>query len=222
MVQSHGKTSKTIVCGTIGRKVPKTHAAYVDQFQSTLYAKMAQDHLTDPAQYLVPGAQQFLEQTKIPKVVLTGGVYEWRKKAAEELGIWRLFDGLHGSGQKTNRIREALRSRDLSPHQALIIGDSQNDVRSGREAGIFAIGLARNPKAAADFRAMPERERPHAIIHNDFTAWEAITSALKIPVWASRLEEDPVGSKQSAEGNKDGLWTTVVAACVYVAYNNGE
>ena len=58
----------------------------------------------------------------------------------KNLGIYHFFDGIYGSGpeapHKADVIRQALKTHQLAPEQAIIIGDTKFDMQGAQETDI--------------------------------------------------------------------------------------
>ena len=64
---------------------------------------------------------------------------------AKNLGIYHFFDGIYGSSpeapHKSDVIRQALQTHQLSPEQAIIIGDTKFDMLGAQETGIQKLAV---------------------------------------------------------------------------------
>lgn len=89
----------------------------------------------------VKGALQVLKAKGIPMGIVTSGFYETCSKELEELGIREYFDVIVGAGDVTQHKPNAQPALiccarlGVTPQEALLIGDSKNDIACGNNAG---------------------------------------------------------------------------------------
>ena len=123
---------------------------------------------------LYPGVSDaLLSLSGTPLAVLTNKPGDLSRELLEGLGIARYFFRVLGGGDTASRkpdpsgLLELLRGVKASPREALMVGDSAIDVRTGREAGTFTAGVlyGLDPKgvvsAGPDFCVRDPREIPH-------------------------------------------------------------
>ena len=64
---------------------------------------------------------------------------------SKNLGIYHFFDGIYGSSpkapHKADVIRQALKTHQLAPEQAIIIGDTKFDMLGAQETGIQKLAV---------------------------------------------------------------------------------
>jgi len=120
---------------------------------------------------LFPGSHGLLEfcsNAGIRMAILTGKDQERTEEILEYFGLLRFFEVVAGSDQLTHSkphpegILFALGRLGCQPHDAVMIGDSVNDILCAQRAGVFAIGVTWGTK--------PERLRrlcaPNRLVDN--------------------------------------------------------
>lgn len=112
----------------------------VDSFKK-FYFKHLLDHTK-----LYAGVLETLSHfSHIPKVIVTNKSQIFADRLVEELNLKNHFEGVFGSEAFTKQkpdpepIKEVCRRWRVAPHQAAIIGDSENDILAGRGAGALTI-----------------------------------------------------------------------------------
>ena len=89
----------------------------------------------------VPGAESFLNETSLPLYVVSAMPLRDLKQIVERRGLAQLFRGLYGSpGRKPDQLRDILAREGLAPDRLVFVGDSPNDLKAAREAGVRFIG----------------------------------------------------------------------------------
>ena len=100
--------------------------------------------------YLYPGVSDFLEAMKdrgIKQVVITNKSEQFTDRLLQLMGIDHYFDLTIGGDSLTEKkphpmpLLYAMQKFNISSDQALMIGDSVNDIRAARAAGVCVIGL---------------------------------------------------------------------------------
>jgi phosphoglycolate phosphatase len=123
---------------------------------------------------LYPGVLETLRALDgTPLAVLTNKPGDLSRELLEGLGVARFFSRVVGGGDTPSRkpdpagLLEVVRGCGASPREALMVGDSAIDVRTGRGAGTFTAGVlyGLDPQgvlsAGPDFRIQDPREIPH-------------------------------------------------------------
>lgn len=151
------------------------HNPRPEEIESALrsFREFYQVHLTEFTR-LYPGAQEvLLHYAGKKKAILTNKPEEYALPLIERLGLHSYFDLIiAGNGRRALKpdpqgIREILEKTAVPAQQAVMIGDSENDVLAGQAAGCLTFF------AAYGFRN-PERVLP---LHPDF--WADNLPALK-------------------------------------------
>lgn len=106
----------------------------------------------------VPGAESFLNETSLPLYVVSAMPLRDLRLIVERRGLAPRFRGLYGSpGRKPDQLREILTREGLSPDRLVFVGDSPNDLKAAREAGVRFVGR-RNAEdfGATDTEILPD------------------------------------------------------------------
>lgn len=111
---------------------------------------------TDPEEYLISGAAEFLKRMKelgVKMYVASGTDHPDVLREAEALGVKDYFDEIAGAPvREMNCSKEAVLKRlienyGLSGDQVAVIGDGKVEISLGRAAGARTVGLATNETA---------------------------------------------------------------------------
>lgn len=112
-----------------------------------LYRGHYADHLLDKTK-LYPGVQEVLEHFKPRKqAVITNKPEDSSHKILSGLGIDSYFFQIVGGGGKfaskpsPDSVLELMRLAGAAPNETAFIGDSNIDVQTGRNAGVYTIGI---------------------------------------------------------------------------------
>lgn len=105
------------------------------------------EHLTDFTRPY-PGIRETLEKlSRYKKAVISNKRELLSKKLLEELGLLKFFDIVLGSDSVSERkpspepVRKVLEILKIKPDEALIVGDSDLDIKAGREAGVSTVAV---------------------------------------------------------------------------------
>ena len=96
---------------------------------------------------LFPNIVDLLEKlsSSYPLYITTTKNTPTAQDMAKNLGIYHFFDGIYGSSpeapHKSDVIRQALQTHQLSPEQAIIIGDTKFDMLGAQETGIQKLAV---------------------------------------------------------------------------------
>ncbi len=134
-----------------------------------IYFRFYDAHCTDHT-HVYPGVRETLEQLRgKKKVVLSNKGEYYTRKILHRLQLAEAFDMILGGDSLTEKkphprpVRYILNALNVDPQRALIIGDSPQDIQSGKGAGIYtcAVLYGYRPESrlkGADFkiRSMPE------------------------------------------------------------------
>lgn len=99
---------------------------------------------------LYPGAAELLAACRvacIPLACVTNKPYAPARALLDDMGILEPFDLLLGGDSLPHKkphpgpLQHCLRHFDLAPGQALMVGDSRNDVEAARAAGVPCVAL---------------------------------------------------------------------------------
>ncbi|MBU0530565.1 MAG: HAD-IA family hydrolase [Candidatus Aenigmatarchaeota archaeon] len=88
-----------------------------------------------------------LEKTEYKKALITNTTYELTKMILEKAELFEYFDSVVTCDQvergkpSPDMIFKACENLDVRPQEAVIIGDSSNDMEAGKAAGCSTIGL---------------------------------------------------------------------------------
>ena len=89
----------------------------------------------------VPGAEEFLRDSKLPLYVISAMPLRELKIIVDKRGLDSRFKGLYGSpGRKADQLREVLTRESLAPDEVVFVGDSENDRKAAVETGVVFIG----------------------------------------------------------------------------------
>ncbi|MFK0571574.1 phosphoglycolate phosphatase [Endozoicomonas sp.] len=100
--------------------------------------------------YLYPGVSEFLQAMKdrgIKQVVITNKSEQFSHRLLQLMGIEHYFERVLGGDSLPEMkphpmpLLHAMKMLDTPTHQALMIGDSINDIRAAKAAGVKVIGL---------------------------------------------------------------------------------
>lgn len=98
----------------------------------------------------VPGAEEFLGETKLPLYVVSAMPLRDLRLIVERRGLAPRFRGLYGSpGRKADQLREILAGEKIAAGRLAFVGDSPNDLAAARETGVRFVGR----RNAEDFGA---------------------------------------------------------------------
>jgi len=101
-------------------------------------------------QKLSRGVRDYLlraRQLSLKTAIASSSTYEWVSKHLKRLKIMHYFDSIHtvdqtGIGKPNPELYLlALKSLDVSPHEALAFEDSPNGITAAKSAGIFCIAI---------------------------------------------------------------------------------
>jgi phosphoglycolate phosphatase len=106
------------------------------------------DHMLDNT-VTYPGVREALEALgQHPMAVLTNKPVRFSEKILEGLGIARYFRFVYGGNSFETKkpdpegMNVILRAFELEPREAMLVGDSDVDVRTARNAGTWACGVS--------------------------------------------------------------------------------
>lgn len=95
-----------------------------------------------------PGVREGLEMLMgRPMAVLTNKPVRFSEKILDGLGITRYFQYVYGGNSFERKkpdpmgVQVLLRDFQVAPRQAMIVGDSEIDVQTARNAGTWAVGV---------------------------------------------------------------------------------
>lgn len=104
-------------------------------------------HLTDNTRPY-PGVKEVLEELKgYKKAVISNKLEALSKKTLEGLGLLKYFDMVIGSDTTPEKkpspvpVLTVLNKLNVSPEEAVIVGDSDLDIEAGKSAGILTIAV---------------------------------------------------------------------------------
>jgi len=119
------------------------------EFFLSYYREHKLDHTTvypGIAQALA-GIQQSSNGTPRRLAVLTNKPVKASRAIVEGLGLGQFFSQVYGGNSFATKkpdpqgARQLLQESNLTPERAAIVGDSQVDVRTGRNAGLWTVGV---------------------------------------------------------------------------------
>jgi phosphoglycolate phosphatase len=119
------------------------------EFFLSYYREHKLDHTT-----VYPGIAQALAAiqrssngTPRQLAVLTNKPVKPSRAIIEGLGLWQFFSQVYGGNSFATKkpdpqgARQLLQESQVTPERAAIVGDSQVDVRTGRNAGLWTVGV---------------------------------------------------------------------------------
>ena len=129
---------------------------------------------------VVSGIKKLLEALK-PKVemhVISGGRTKVHRECARQIGFTGFFKSFHGSDEydKQEFLEKIMRDKSLLPNQLVMIGDGAYDIKSAKDAGCVAVGIAYDEQS----RQMLIDAGADIIINNNFLDLDAILGVLNI------------------------------------------
>lgn len=112
-----------------------------------IFKKHYDDHCLDTT-LLFSGVTEVLKHfEKTPKVIITNKSQGFSEKIVNGLGLMPLFKGLYGGDTNFPKkpdptvVHHLLQSFGATPDRTVIIGDSQVDMETGKNAGILTCGV---------------------------------------------------------------------------------
>jgi phosphoglycolate phosphatase len=118
------------------------------------------DHMLDNT-VTYPGVREGLEMLKhCPMAVLTNKPVKFSQAILDGLGLARYFRVVYGGNSFSTKkpdpagARAVLQDFQVSPAEAMLVGDSEVDVRTARNAGIWCCGVSYG-LGPEGFRAYP-------------------------------------------------------------------
>jgi len=158
-----GRTDPTIIREGLEahgiRAVDGTYSQYVDRYLHHLTREMA----SSPLKKVMPGIREILEALKnvgngTPVLgLLTGNLESGARIKLQDLRLWDYFSvGAFGSdhddrnrllGVALDRCRSVL-GREISPEEALVVGDTPKDIECSQPFGAAAVAVATGPYSA--------------------------------------------------------------------------
>ena len=100
--------------------------------------------------YLYPGVSRFLQAMQacgVKQSIITNKSEAFTEQLLKLMGINHYFDLVLGGDSLSEKkphpmpLLHTLKALDIAPNKAVMVGDSVNDVRAARAAGIAVIGL---------------------------------------------------------------------------------
>ena len=126
----------------------KTHDPEQIERGMQIYRTYYRAHLLDNTG-LYPGARQVLDYFKERKqAVITNKPNPYSKEILQALGVNSYFveiiagDSIYGRKPDPASVKMLLAREGVSREDALLVGDSPIDVETGRNAGVFTVGVA--------------------------------------------------------------------------------
>lgn len=112
-----------------------------------IFRKHYDDHLLDATETF-PGVRETLKRFEAKtKVVVTNKSQAFSEKILRGLDLGRTFVGVFGGDTSFPKkpspdvVRHLLETYEVSPRQAVIVGDSRVDMETGKNAGILTCGV---------------------------------------------------------------------------------
>lgn len=137
----HGAT--TLICRALGEhacdgEVERALAIFLDYYRL---------HMLDNT-VAYPGVVEALEELRDKRLaVLTNKPVVFSREILAGLGIARYFSFIYGGNSFEQKkpdpmgVRKLMTDLNASPRQTLIIGDSDTDILTGRNAGVWTCGV---------------------------------------------------------------------------------
>jgi phosphoglycolate phosphatase len=139
-----GNGAAVLVRRALGDSVTDVEAEEGHRFFLAYY----RDHMLDNT-VTYPGVREALEALgHHPMAVLTNKPVRFSEKILEGLGIASYFRYVYGGNSFETKkpdpegMNAILRAFELEPRQAMLVGDSDVDVRTARNAGTWACGVS--------------------------------------------------------------------------------
>jgi phosphoglycolate phosphatase len=139
-----GNGAAVLVRRALGDTVTDAEAEQGHRFFLAYY----REHMLDNT-VTYPGVRQALRALgHHPMAVLTNKPVRFSEKILEGLGIARYFRCVYGGNSFETKkpdpegINTILRAFAIEPRQAMLVGDSEVDVRTARNAGTWACGVS--------------------------------------------------------------------------------
>lgn len=124
----------------------------------TIYRAHYAEHLLDHS-CVYPGVPEMVRHFRSrTQVVLTNKPSPFSEQLLQALGLAKHFahiltgDGAYPRKPDPSAVVALLKTYDLTPEQAVIIGDSPIDIATGRSAGIMTVALTQGLSDEADLR----------------------------------------------------------------------
>jgi phosphoglycolate phosphatase len=112
------------------------------------FLRYYREHMLDNT-VTYPGVREGLERLKQrPMAVLTNKPVKFSQAILDGLGLARYFRVVYGGNSFATKkpdpegAREVLKDFQASPAEAMLVGDSEVDVRTARNAGIWCCGVS--------------------------------------------------------------------------------
>lgn len=112
------------------------------------------EHLTDFTKPYPMVKETLAKLDKYKKAVISNKREFLSKKLLHNLDLLRFFDAVLGSDSALEKkpspepIKKALNNLNVRPEDAVIVGDSDNDILAGKNAGIKTIGVTYGYRSA--------------------------------------------------------------------------
>ncbi|HZS72319.1 MAG TPA: HAD-IA family hydrolase [Candidatus Acidoferrum sp.] len=143
-----------IISGYIGRGAPQLVASSLgggaseEEVQRGLkfFLEYYEDHKLDHTS-VYPGVEDALARISRPMAVLTNKPYRVSGRILDALGLSKYFRVVYGGNSFATKkpdplgARTILRELNTKPNDALFVGDSEVDVQTARNAGMFAAAV---------------------------------------------------------------------------------
>ena len=109
------------------------------EYQKTL--TLVREEGINPVVY--PNAITFLSSVAVPIVVVSAHPAEHLKKEAEEYGVRKFVQRFVGNAKnKADVLSALLLEEDISPMNAIYMGDTVYDIQAAKKAGIRSVGIS--------------------------------------------------------------------------------
>jgi len=138
-----GNGASVLVRRALGEQATEAEAEEGHRYFLSYYREHMLDNTT-----AFPGVSEALEQLKQhPMAVLTNKPVRFSKAILEGLGLARYFRYVYGGNSFQTKkpdpegVNVLLRDFAASPRETMIVGDSDVDVRTARNAGTWACGV---------------------------------------------------------------------------------
>ncbi len=150
-----GELEPETISGYIGHGAPQLvgralgEAANEEERKRGLefFLRYYEEHKMDTT-YAYPGvAETLAELAHLPMAVLTNKPVRISVRILNELGLSRYFRAVYGGNSFEKKkpdpfgANTILREFGVAPHEALVVGDSEVDVQTARNAGTFAAAV---------------------------------------------------------------------------------
>ncbi|RJQ42044.1 MAG: HAD family hydrolase [Nitrospiraceae bacterium] len=128
-------------------KILKAHNASVKNAALERFIEYYSEHLTDFTRPY-PGVIKTLEMLgRYKKAVISNKRESLSKKLLEQLGLMKFFDVVLGSDSVAEKkpspapVKKVLEILGIEPHRAIIVGDSDFDIKAGKGAGLITVAV---------------------------------------------------------------------------------